>query len=373
MGIISSLVRGWEKRRLEKIEKNSPRPPAEVFIRLYEIYHSEGEVNAASRVAKRGMRLYPHNPDIGKASRDMDRMVREIEKERLRQKIESYPNPILYARLAELYKTDGEIGASVKVCEAGIRAFPDYGGTYLLLGQICFDQEDFDGALSYLEKAAELDRYNYMALRLLADTYMKQGRYMDAVQNLDAILYFAPGDEQVLDALKAAKTAAGIQEEVPPEAAPAEAVPAPAPTTKVKPREPAKGASTVARQMKMKAAAKKQVAYTDAIEILKTIEGVHGALLVDAFGLVIASYLSQDVDEELAGAMITNIYRSTARSAQQMGLGSFEDGVIEGESGNIHLIAIQDMILAVFAAATIKMGLLEKAIRDFANAVLEVG
>ncbi|HHN46909.1 MAG TPA: tetratricopeptide repeat protein [Planctomycetes bacterium] len=387
MGLLSNFMRGWEKRRLEALMEKNPRPPAEVFVRLAVIYQDTGDITAASRVAKRGQQLYPHNMDISRASKSMDKVVRELEKERLRQKIESYPNPILYARLAELYKTDGQIDASVKVCQAGIRAFPDYGGTYLLLGQMCFEQEDFPGALDYLEKAVELDRYNYMALKLLADTYTRLGRHNDAVERLEAILYFAPGDEQVTQALAVAKRAAGVAEPSPQEASSAAppapptrvkeasaAPPPPAPPTRVKAQEPARvKADTVTREKKMKAAAKKQVAYEGALNILKTIDGVRGALLVDAYGLVIASYLDDSVDEELAGAMITNIYRATARSAQQMGLGTFEDGVIEGEEGNIHIITIQDMILSVFALATIRMGLLEKAIRDFAAVVMEVG
>jgi predicted regulator of Ras-like GTPase activity (Roadblock/LC7/MglB family)/predicted Zn-dependent protease len=373
MGFVSNLLRGWERRRLQKVFDSNPRPPAEVFIRLAALYYEDGDLNTASRVAKRGQQLYPHNADVVRTSQDVERTLRELEKERLRQKIESYPNPILYARLAELYKADGQIDAAVKVCQAGIRAFPDYGGTYLLLGQICFDQEDFDGALGYLEKAVELDRYNYMALKLLADTYVKLGRFADAVERLEAILYFAPGDEQIANALKAAKKAAGIVEEPGPAVQPAAA--APAPPTRVKAQEPvkAKADSTLAREKKIKVAAKKQGAYESAMSIFKSLDGVRGALLVDSYGLVIASHLKDGVDEELAGAMITNIYRATARSAQQMGLGSFEDGVIEGEEGNIHIIAIQDMILSVFASAAVKMGLLEKAIRDFASAVQEVG
>jgi len=372
MGFFSNLMRAWEKRRLQNVYDNNPRPAAAVFARLAEILQAEGDITAASRIAKRGQQLYPHDEKISRASKDMEKVMRELEKERLRQKIESYPNPILYARLAELYKTDGQIDASVKVCQAGIRAFPEYGGTYLLLGQICFDQQDFEGALSYLEKATELDRYNYMALKLLADTYMKLGRYVNAVERLDAILYFAPGDEQVLEALKAAKKAAGIEEPKP------QPEPAPAPPTRVREQQAVRvkataGSDTVAREKRIKAASKKQGAYESALGIFKTLEGVKGVLLVDAFGLVIASHLKDSVDEELAGAMITNIYRSTARSAQQMGLGNFEDGVIEGEEGNIHLISVQDMILAVFASAAVKMGLLEKGIRDFASSVAEVG
>lgn len=367
MGLISNLLRGWERKRLENILENNPRPPAEVFLRLAVIYMEEGDQMAASRIAKRGQNLYPRNLEVSRAYKNTEKIVREMEKERLRQKIESYPNPILYARLAELYKADSQIDAAVQVCQAGIRAFPEYGGTYLLLGQLSFERGDYDGALSYLEKATDLDRYNYMALKLLADSYMKKNRPKEAVERLEQILYFAPGDEVVMEALKIARRAAGIEEAPRPAAAKAVATTVIEPSrkpTRVRPAQPVKAAPS---------GRVREQGLTDAMNIFKELTGVRGALLVDAYGLVIASHLTGDVEEDLAGAMVTNIYRATAKSAEQMGLGAFEDGLIEGEAGNIHIVAIRDMILAVFAEASLKMGLLEKAVRDFASAVLEVG
>lgn len=366
MGILSNLLRGWQKRRLERVLESNPRPPAEVFLRLAAIYQEANDYTAASRTAKRGQSLYPRNLEMARASKNLERVVRELEKERLRQKIESYPNPILYARLAELYKTDGQVDAAVKVCQAGIRAFPDYGGSFLLLGQMCYERGDYEGARGHLEQATELDHYNYMALKVLADTYMKLSRPADAIGKLEAILYFAPGDEQVIEALKTAKKAAGIPE---PAAPPQPAKPS---TTVVEPAaKPARAAAFETRTRRVHAMREESLAA--AIDAFKRLSGVRGVLLVDAYGLVIASYLPQDVDEELAGAMITNIYRATARSAEKMALGAFENGVIEGKSGNIHIVAVTDMVLAVFAEASVKMGLLEKAVREFAGAVLEVG
>lgn len=380
MGVISNLLRSWEKRKLESAMEKNPRPPAEVFLRLAVIYQQEGDYTASSRIAKRGQNLYPRNLEMSRASKNMEKVVREMEKERLRQKIESYPNPILYARLAELYKADNQVDAAEKVCQAGIRAFPEYGGTYLLLGQICFERGDFQGALGYLEKATELDRYNYMALKLLADTYMQMKRPGDAAERLEQILYFAPGDEQIMEALKAARKAAGIQESPAKSKATAtttvvEPPPKPRPQ-RARPKAPATAKAAETHVHTGQAAAGPGLTeehLTKAIEVFKSLGGVRGSLLVDSYGLVIASYLPGDVDEELAGAMITNIYRATARSAEQMGLGTFEDGLIEGETGNIHIVAVADMILAVFAESSIKMGLLERAIREFASAVLEIG
>ena len=55
-----------------------------------------------------------------------------------------------------------------------------------------------------------------------------------------------------------------------------------------------------------------------------------------------------------------------------MGIGEFEGGLIEGEAGNIHLLLLEDMILAVFADASLRLGLLEKKIREFAESIIEV-
>jgi predicted regulator of Ras-like GTPase activity (Roadblock/LC7/MglB family) len=53
----------------------------------------------------------------------------------------------------------------------------------------------------------------------------------------------------------------------------------------------------------------------------------------------------------------------------KLNVGTFEEGLIEGDSGNIHLLQLDEMILAVFAKSEVKMGMLEKSIRDFAMAV----
>jgi predicted regulator of Ras-like GTPase activity (Roadblock/LC7/MglB family) len=115
----------------------------------------------------------------------------------------------------------------------------------------------------------------------------------------------------------------------------------------------------------------REVEINAALYAIASITGVKGALLVDPYGLVIAANLTEDVDENLAGAMITNIYRAVARSAEPMGIGAFEDGLIEGERGNIHVMGVEDMILAVFAEPSVKMGMLEKTLRDFVDKILE--
>ena len=119
------------------------------------------------------------------------------------------------------------------------------------------------------------------------------------------------------------------------------------------------------------AASVRDKALNDGIQRLREVEGVGGAILVDQYGLVVAANLDASIDEGLAGALITNVYRTASGNAPKMGVGEFEEGLIEGEAGNVHIVQFGDMIMAVFAASTVKMGLLEKTIREFSQAVLE--
>lgn len=363
--MLTNFLRNRRKQKLIAELETNPKPPPETFIQLVQLYREDGDFQAASRVAKRGAELYPNSEKILQSRADMERVLRDLEKERLRQKIESYPNPILFARLAELYKVDGEIEAAIRVCQMGISQFPSYGGTYLVLGEICVENGDLAGAKVHLEKAAELDKYNYTGLKLLAQVYMQLGAPDKAARKLEEILYFAPGDESIMAMLAQARQAAG---EPPPGEEPespamqAEIVESPVeePAAEVEVNAEAT-AKTVPREREI----------NKAIKAITDIAGVKGAILVDPYGLVIAADLKSNVDEELAGAMITNIFRAVARSAEPMGIGTFDDGLIEGEGGNIHIMGVEDMILAVFADPTVKMGMLEKTLRDFVDKVLE--
>lgn len=371
MGFLSGFLRNRRRQKLIEELENNERPSPGVFVELVQMLREEGDYQSAVRVAKRGGELYPDSESMVQTRSDMERITRELEKERLRQKIENYPNPILYARLAELYKADGQTEAAMRVCQAGISSFPQYqyGGTYLVLGEICFDSSDYAGARVHLEKAAELDKYNYTALKLLAEVYMKLSLPGLASRRLEEILYFAPGDEAVIDALALALAPQDLPRAV------GEGEGGEAPEAVL--LEPAPGAgepeAALVGSEAVEAAppaVKGEQELNEAIRTITAVSGTTGAILTDPWGLVIAADLGKELDEQLAGAMITTIFRSVSRSAEAVGIGTFEDGLIEGEKGNIHLMGVEDMILAVFAEPTARMGMLEKSIRDFCDRIL---
>ncbi|HEY3321033.1 MAG TPA: tetratricopeptide repeat protein [Planctomycetota bacterium] len=335
------------------------RPTPLLYLQLADAHRELGNTAKAAQVLKLGAARFPSAPEILRRQAEAEKIERENEKRRLVEKIQTHPNPILYARLAELYKADGEIEKTLETCQRGVKVFPKYGGTYLVLGQIYVEKKQWQQAATELEKSVELDKYNYLALKLLAQVYLEMNRPADAVHRLEAILYFAPGDEAILELLKNAKERAGV----PVETKPAEE------------SRPVSRGATATRITKLPErkgeAAQRDKVLNNGIAALRQVAGVTGAILVDQYGLVMAADLDTSIDEGLAGALITNVYRTTSASSPKMGVGQFEEGLIEGATGNIHIVQLEQMILAVFARADVKMGLLEKSIRDFAMTVMQ--
>jgi len=331
------------------------RPTPQLYLQLADAYKETGNTTKAAQILKLGATRFPSSPEVVRRQAEAEKDERRNEIKRLQDKIQSHPNPILYARLAELYKADNELDKTIQICQAGIKAFPKYGGTYLVLGQVYADRQQWPEATTQLEKCVELDKYNYMALKLLAQVYMQIGRPADAAKRLEDILYFAPGDEAITELLKKSKEASGDAPKHTPDT-----------VSIASPRSPAK---TGVMPKVVQSMRDKQL--TDGLNSVRSIDGVQGALLVDQFGLVVAASLDASVDEGLAGALITNVYRTSSSNAVKLGVGEFEEGVIECESGNVHLAQVNDMILAVFASHSTKVGLLEKSIREFAASLLQ--
>lgn len=380
MGLLDFFSQWRSTSRIKSLEAQlQHRPTPALYLQLADAHKEAGNSQKAAQVLKLGAARFPSAPEITRRQAEAEKSEREHEKRRLIERIQTHPNPILYARLAELYKADGLLEQTAGTCQKGIKAFPKYGGTYLVLGQIYVEKKQWQEAVVQLEKSVELDKYNYLALKLLAQVYMELTRPADATKRLEAILYFAPGDEAILELLKKAKESSGGPV-APKPAEVARTAPEATGRTLVRGRtmmiarpgdmgRPVTAHKTTIQRLPE--AAQRDKALNDGVANLRAVAGVSGAILVDQYGLVVAASLEESLDEGLAGALITNIYRTTSGNAVKLTVGQFEEGLIEGEAGNIHIVQIEEMILAVFAQSGVKMGLLEKSIRDFAMAVMQ--
>ncbi len=355
MGFIRNLLRNREKQGLEGGLLKDPSPAD--FLRLARIYQEEGDLARARQIAKRGAAKFPDSAEIGSAEQGLARLDRQAECKRLRDQIDRYPNPRLYSRLAELLRADGKADEAHSTVSRGLRNYPDYGGLHYILGLLARDGGKTDEACEHLARATELDSYNYQALRILGQVQTELGRSAEAAAAYAKILAFAPDDEEV-KALREKALAAGGGEK--------RAV-SPTKDTKVIPTEEA--------VVGMARAAVEEGAGTEldvSLSELVGSAGIEGALLVDNYGLPVAAALPGGMEQALAAAMVTGLRRSASPACGEMGLGAFEELVVESSSGAVYVYALREMTLAVFTVAGAKAGMVERRAQSFAEQALDL-
>ena len=363
MGWLSNIIGGREIGRLEELIISSPAPS--LYLRLGLLLAEQGPVEKARDALSRGSARFPESEELKQAALRLKQNARGAEIDDLRAKIERFPNPTLYAKLAKTLLEDGEKAQAMSICQSALKAFPNYGGIYLVIAEIHQDSGHGAEALESLRKAVALDKYNYSALLLLAETLLNSGEKAEAEANLRRILEFAPGDERAMamlkemdksqpaataaPAAKMAKTAVLSAEKL------AEAKqPAAQDGVKVK-TAVLKGLSGIGQE---------QDEMSRALRSMLGVPGIEAGLLIDQFGLVVASAMREGLDEELAAALITNAYRAVSEGSASLGVGAFEEANVESESGSISMLARGETILAVLAGSAVKAGMLQMAVKN---------
>jgi predicted regulator of Ras-like GTPase activity (Roadblock/LC7/MglB family) len=376
MGFIRNLLRNREKSQLEEALVKDPSPS--IYLRLARIYQEEGDLAKAAQIAKRGAARFPEHAEIGTAEQDLVRQDRQAEMKRLRDRINNYPNPRLYSRLAELLRAAGDAAQARSVLAQGLRNYPKYGGLYYVLGLLERDEDKNDEALENLIKATELDNYNYAALKMLGTVYSDLNRHSEAAAAYDKIMSFAPDDEEIQELRTKALLAAGLPDKprkVSPvldtRVMPTEEIAATAKKSDAAAPAGGKQASSPTAETKaLSAAADTELA--EAMARLSAAADIEGAVLVDNYGLPVASAVPEGTEEGLAAAMTTGLRRSGSPACGEMGLGSFDEMVVESAEGSIYVYALREMTLAVFAAHGAKAGLVERHVREFAEKALDL-
>lgn len=121
---------------------------------------------------------------------------------RLWKKVENYPSPSAYTRLAELLRVGGELDQAETVCRRCIKEFPRNGQAYVLLANIEVGRGKRGDALTLLRESITNDPRCYGGFRMLADLCVEDRRLDEAVGHLQKILEFKPQDEGVRQRLE---------------------------------------------------------------------------------------------------------------------------------------------------------------------------
>ncbi len=92
---------------------------------------------------------------------------------------------------------------------------------------------------------------------------------------------------------------------------------------------------------------------------LKSIRGVHGAAVIERFGLVKGSALPGWIDEESVAAMVTLILKASQRASKELEQGTFDGAIIESQKGRILFDDIKENIIVVISDLSAKLGIVK--------------
>lgn len=119
----------------------------------------------------------------------------DAEVDRLRKKVENFPSPSSYNRLAELLVENDRADDAIAICQRSIRDFPRNGQAYVIHARVLRARGQADQAQAQLEKAIEQDPRLQPARLELADLHQQSGRPEEAARQLKAVLEHKPDDE----------------------------------------------------------------------------------------------------------------------------------------------------------------------------------
>jgi predicted regulator of Ras-like GTPase activity (Roadblock/LC7/MglB family) len=94
------------------------------------------------------------------------------------------------------------------------------------------------------------------------------------------------------------------------------------------------------------------------LDALKALKGVHGAALIEKFGLIKGSALPGWVDPEAVAAMVTLILKASQRATKELEQGNFNNAIIESAKGKILFSEIAGNILTIITTPEAKMGII---------------
>ncbi len=203
MGFFQSVVNRFEKKKLEGRFEKDPSP--ELVVELSDVYEGNEGVETALKFVKKAIKQFPKSKELANKYKELVIRDRNRQKEELQKKILQNPSPIIYSRLATIHFEENELAKAEELCTQTIKEYPDYGGVYQILGDVQLEKGAKKEALTCYEKALDMNKNNFQALKKLSQIYMESGQVNKAVGNLKHALQFNPGDTVIEEMLKRAE------------------------------------------------------------------------------------------------------------------------------------------------------------------------
>jgi Tfp pilus assembly protein PilF len=129
---------------------------------------------------------------------ELDRAI-----ERYRESIEVCPTAEAHTFLGWTLSFQDKLDEAISECRRAIEVDPEFGNPYNDIGVYLMQQGKLDEALPWLQKAKQAPRYEPRQFPFMntARIHMKQGRWWEALRELEGAVRAAPTDKAAHQAL----------------------------------------------------------------------------------------------------------------------------------------------------------------------------
>ena len=212
------------------------------------------------------------------------------------------PNSMVFVRLGELLRTEGQLDAASKVALTGLERHPEMVDAHDLYARILVDASDLEHARKVWEGLLQIDGRHQGAHKGLGFLYYSKGDLETALDHLELALAADPTNQSVVQALHAVRSVA------------------------------------------------ESVSAEDPQDAFAGFEGQdRGILLADRQGRALAGRLvtASGVDgTDVVAAHLAGITQEMERTARMLKLGDWQCLVVEAADGSVHLTSpSQDSLL----------------------------
>jgi Tfp pilus assembly protein PilF len=125
-----------------------------------------------------------------------------------RESIALHPTADAHTYLGWAYSFQGRIDEAIAQCEIAIQIDPQFGNPYNDLGVYLMQQQKFDEAIPWLERAKQAQRYEprHFPYINLGRVYMTKGMLQKAIEEFRGAVRLNPADAELVQLLEELET-----------------------------------------------------------------------------------------------------------------------------------------------------------------------
>lgn len=138
------------------------------------------------------MEKEPYRPGLSKDS-TLVKLLKEYQEK---------PNSLVFAALAERYRSKGLVRQALEICNEGLEKHSDFSAGLIVKARCFFDLRRYADCLGLLEKILRQNPENIKAEKLRAEVFQRLGQKRAAIGSFTRIISLMPSDRDAIKSLE---------------------------------------------------------------------------------------------------------------------------------------------------------------------------